>query len=330
MQIHEFTDFSNDAEVRIIIREYIDALPFDISYQNFENELGDLASLYSEKVRGSLFIAEENGKLAGCVALKKLNDANCEMKRLYVRQQWKGKKIGSSLAEKIIERAIKLGYSKMNLDTDVNAHKTAIALYKNLGFQEVPAYHEIPHQLLFMELDLTHYKNQRKMNSIVSSPIHKKISDDLFIIEFETEHRKAFKDLNVAWITKSFVMEESDEMVLSNPEEHFLNNGGAILLARYKNEIVGTCALTYEGHGIYELTKMAVDENLRGLKIGYHLGVATLEKAKQLGAKKVILHSNRKGSAAAINLYLKLGFVEIPLDDAPWARADIKMEIKIK
>jgi GNAT superfamily N-acetyltransferase len=74
---------------------------------------------------------------------------------------------------------------------------------------------------------------------------------------------------------------------------------------------------------------MAVDENLRGLKIGYHLGVATLEKAKMLNAKKIILHSNRKGSAAAISLYYKLGFKEIPLGDAPWARADIKMEILI-
>jgi N-acetylglutamate synthase-like GNAT family acetyltransferase len=157
----------------------------------------------------------------------------------------------------------------------------------------------------------------------------KTISADLSIIEFEAAHRKPFKELNVAWITKSFVMEESDETVLSDPEKHILEGGGAILLALYKNEIVGTCALTYEGHDTYELTKMAVDENLRGLKIGYHLGVATLEKAKLLGAKKVILHSNRKGSAAAINLYYKLGFKEIPLGNAPWARADIKMEIAV-
>jgi GNAT superfamily N-acetyltransferase len=152
------------------------------------------------------------------------------------------------------------------------------------------------------------------------------ITDDLSIIEFEMQHQKIFRELNVAWITKSFVMEESDEMVLNDPEEHFLRHGGAILLAKYKNEIVGTCALIYEGNGEYELTKMAVDENLRGLRIGYHLGVATLEKAKMMGAEKVILHSNRKGSAVAIQLYHKLGFVEVPLGDAPWKRADIKME----
>ncbi|MDQ3110180.1 MAG: GNAT family N-acetyltransferase [Bacteroidota bacterium] len=113
------------------------------------------------------------------------------------------------------------------------------------------------------------------------------------------------------------------------PHEHILKNGGAILIAVYKNKFVGTCALINEGHGDYELTKMAVDQELRGLKIGYHLGIATLEKAKMLGAKKVILHSNRKGSAAAINLYYKLGFKEIPIGNATWARADIKMEIAI-
>ncbi|MBI3511258.1 MAG: GNAT family N-acetyltransferase [Bacteroidetes bacterium] len=161
------------------------------------------------------------------------------------------------------------------------------------------------------------------------SPMKKKISEDLCIIEFKTEHSKIFKDLNIAWISKSFFVEESDETVLSDPEKYILEGGGAILLAKYKEEIVGTCALTYEDHNIYELTKMAVDENFRGLKIGYHLGVATLEKAKLIGAEKVILHSNKKGSAAAIQLYYKLGFKEIPLGNAPWARADIKMEILV-
>jgi N-acetylglutamate synthase-like GNAT family acetyltransferase len=143
------------------------------------------------------------------------------------------------------------------------------------------------------------------------------------------QHAKAFKDLNIAWISKSFFVEESDEAVLSDPRKYFLDAGGAILLAEYKGTIVGTCALTHEGHATYELTKMAVDENLRGLKIGYHLGVATLEKAKEMGARKVILHSNKEGSAAAIQLYYKLGFKEIPLGDAPWKRANIKMELGI-
>lgn len=165
--------------------------------------------------------------------------------------------------------------------------------------------------------------------------MHKKITDELSIIEFDMQHAKAFKDLNIAWIAKSFFVEESDERVLSDPKKYFLDAGGRILLAEYKGEIVGTCALmpanmngsgVDEGPDTLELTKMAVDENLRGLKIGYHLGVATLELAKEMGAKRVILHSNKEGSAAAIQLYYKLGFQEIPLGNAPWARANIKME----
>lgn len=157
----------------------------------------------------------------------------------------------------------------------------------------------------------------------------KQINPDLRIITFTMQHAKAFYDLNIAWISKRFVVEESDEAVLSDPKKYFLDAGGVILLAEYKGEIAGTCALLDEGSGVYELTKMAVDEKLRGLKIGYELGVATLEKAKQLGAKKVVLHSNREGSAPAIQLYHKLGFKEIPLGNAPWKRANIKMELEI-
>ena len=115
----------------------------------------------------------------------------------------------------------------------------------------------------------------------------KVISSDLSIVAFEPSHANAFRELNTAWITQSFVMEESDKVVLNDPNEHILKGGGAILIAKYKDRIVGTCALIKEGHGEYELTKMAVDQQLRGLKIGYHLGVATLEKAKQLGDKTV-------------------------------------------
>lgn len=334
IRITEFCDFINDEPVKAIVREYINSLPFDISYQDFEKELADLSVLYSEPNGGALFVAYENDALAGCVALKKLDASSCEMKRLYVRPSFRGKKAGRLLAEALIRKAIALGYQQMKLDTDTVAHANAIALYRQLGFRETKPYHQVPHPFLFMALDLEQLKKQNM--SITVSPFHKTISADLSIIEYTPEHAAAFKALNEAWISKSFFLEESDIAVLSDPQKYILApgaadpaRGGAILLAEYKGQIIGTCALTYEGHDTYELTKMAVDENFRGLKIGWHLGMATLEKAKQLGAKKVILHSNRKGSAVAIRLYYKLGFVEIPLGNAPWARADIKMEINI-
>lgn len=153
--------------------------------------------------------------------------------------------------------------------------------------------------------------------------------NEIQILEYKPKHHQRFKEINVQWITRNFVMEDIDEKVLNNPDEYILKNGGAILIATYNNEIVGTCALTNEGDNVCELTKMGVDEKYRGLKIGYLLGVATLEKAKALGAKKVILYSNTVHSANAINLYRKLGFKEVPLDNALWVRADIKMEVEL-
>ncbi|HYG53514.1 MAG TPA: GNAT family N-acetyltransferase [Flavobacteriales bacterium] len=149
----------------------------------------------------------------------------------------------------------------------------------------------------------------------------------LYIVEYNSSHHHAFKDINAAWIKEDFVMEKTDEEVLDDPEKYILNDGGIILMAIYKDEPVGTCALINEGHGRYELTKMGVYKQFRGNKIGYYLGKTIIEKARQLGAKKIILHSNTKGSAKAVELYRQLGFEEVPLGNAPWARADIKMEL---
>lgn len=152
----------------------------------------------------------------------------------------------------------------------------------------------------------------------------------MVIIEYKAEHQQRFKELNIQWISRNFEIEEVDYQVLNDPDQHILKDGGCILLAAEKGEIIGTCALLNEGHGIFELTKMTVDERYRGMKIGYKLGVAVLEKAKQLSAKKVILYSNTVHNGNAINLYRKLGFTERPLGQSVWVRADIKMEIGIQ
>jgi GNAT superfamily N-acetyltransferase len=156
-----------------------------------------------------------------------------------------------------------------------------------------------------------------------------KVNEDLYIVDYNSTYHHAFREINAAWIKEDFVMEETDEQVLNDPETCILKDGGAILIALYKNEPVGTCALINEGHNIYELTKMGVHKPYRGLRIGYYLGVVTIEKARELGAKKIVLHSNTKGSAKAIELYYALGFKKVPLNDAPWARADIKMELDL-
>lgn len=145
------------------------------------------------------------------------------------------------------------------------------------------------------------------------------------IVAFAPEFAEKFRELNEEWITKYFVMEEADYRSLGDPRGYILDKGGYILMARYQNEIVGTCALMNEGNGVFELAKMAVSPLAQGRKIGKLLGEAAIQKAREAGAKKVYLVSNRK-LETALNLYVRLGFVEVPMPPSIYERANIKME----
>jgi GNAT superfamily N-acetyltransferase len=147
----------------------------------------------------------------------------------------------------------------------------------------------------------------------------------VLISEYTAQDQPWFEKLNRDWIEKYFWMEPIDKEVLGNPEKHILSRGGSILMAYCDNEIAGTVALKFVEPGIYEFTKMAVDEKFRGKKIGLLLSEAAIIKAKQQGAKKIILYSNTM-LAPAISLYRKLGFHEIQLD-GPYKRSNIKMEL---
>lgn len=149
----------------------------------------------------------------------------------------------------------------------------------------------------------------------------------LQIRTFLPEHQPWFESLNRAWIEKYFWLEDIDRYVLQNPEEAIISNGGAIFMASYEGQIAGTVALRKLDDDIYEFTKMAVDENFRRKGIAEALSYAAFEKAKSLGAVKVILYS-QTGLKAAIQLYKKLGFVEVPIEKGIYKRSDIKMEIE--
>lgn len=147
------------------------------------------------------------------------------------------------------------------------------------------------------------------------------------IIDYLPEHQPWFERLNRHWIEKYFWMEPIDFNVLQHPDELIIQKGGHILMAAYDKEIVGTVALKYVSDGVYEFTKMAVDDNFQGKKIGLLLAEKAIEKAKELKANRIILYSSTK-LVPAIALYKKIGFVEIPLD-GPYKRSDIKMEFVI-
>jgi putative acetyltransferase len=139
-------------------------------------------------------------------------------------------------------------------------------------------------------------------------------------------HKKAFKQINYAWIEKHFKVEKGDSDSLENPEKYFLTTGGAVLLACRGEEYLGTSALKPMGNDSYELCKMGVSEAARGLGIGKLIGEAAIEKARELGAKRVYLETN-SSLTPALTLYKKLGFTPIENFISPYERADVAMEI---
>ena len=147
------------------------------------------------------------------------------------------------------------------------------------------------------------------------------------IENFKPGHKQGWKEINEAWVTKDFFMEEIDHLHCSHPETSILAGGGHILVATIDGEVVGTAGILKENNDVYELIKMAVDDDYQGHGIGKALCVAAIEKAQQMGAKTFYLFSNTN-SIAAIKLYRRLGFVETPLGNMEFERANIRMEMR--
>jgi putative acetyltransferase len=145
---------SRIAEARRLFREYESWLGLDLCFQGFEQELKGLPGKYAPP-NGRLYIAVADNTVAGCIALRKLDNGVCEMKRLYVRDEYRGRSIGKLLIDKVIEEARAAGYQKMRLDTYPPKMANAVGLYKAHGFREIAPYYENPYEgVLFMELDL--------------------------------------------------------------------------------------------------------------------------------------------------------------------------------
>jgi putative acetyltransferase len=147
------------AQVRELFLEYAQSLGFSLCFQGFDRELAELPGDYTPP-QGRLFLAECQNEecqteLAGCVALHKLDIETCEMKRLYLRQHFRGRGFGRALAEAVIAEARSIGYRRMRLDTVAPTMKDAVALYRQLGFVEIAPYRTNPIEgALYMELKL--------------------------------------------------------------------------------------------------------------------------------------------------------------------------------
>ena len=140
---------------RQMIEEYAAWLEFKLCFQGFEEEMRSMPGKYAPPA-GRLLLAFWDERPAGVIALRPLEEPGlCEMKRLYVRPEFRGHNIGRALAEQIIREAAEIGYSRMRLDTVAGKMDSAIALYRELGFKETDPYYQTPvGHTLFMELEL--------------------------------------------------------------------------------------------------------------------------------------------------------------------------------
>jgi ribosomal protein S18 acetylase RimI-like enzyme len=137
------------AIIRELILEYAVATGVDLSFQHFEEEMQTLETFYE-----ALFVARDGDTFLGCVALRRLDDETCEMKRLYIRPAARGSGAGRLLAQRLIDEARSRGYKRMRLDTLPTMH-AAMALYESLGFRDIPPYRYNPIEASrYMELAL--------------------------------------------------------------------------------------------------------------------------------------------------------------------------------
>ncbi|MBW1658831.1 bifunctional helix-turn-helix transcriptional regulator/GNAT family N-acetyltransferase [Flavobacterium quisquiliarum] len=242
---------------------------------------------------------------------------------------------------KIIQEMTNAGIVEESLKTDDKRRNNVVLTAKGLSLSKTIQQQlkdidvaidglisESKHNLWAALEEWEHLLGQKSMFKRVSDQKKLRESKDVEIVEYEPKYKEAFRTLNVEWISKYFEMEESDYKALDNPEEYILKKGGKILVALYENEPVGVCALIKMQNSEYdfEMAKMAVSPKAQGKSIGWLLGKAITDKAKELGAKKIYLESNTI-LKPAINLYYKLGFEKVFGLETPYKRCNIQMEL---
>jgi putative acetyltransferase len=145
------------------------------------------------------------------------------------------------------------------------------------------------------------------------------------IVEFRPEHAAAFRELNVAWISKYFALEPADLKPLDDPQGYILDRGGKVFMAFHDDRAVGCVALLKMADGGYEVAKMTVVEELRGTGLGRRLMQRCIDAARAAGAPRLYLETN-SGLAPAMALYRTMGFRDLPSQPTQYARCDVWME----
>ncbi|MDN3202758.1 GNAT family N-acetyltransferase [Algoriphagus sediminis] len=148
------------------------------------------------------------------------------------------------------------------------------------------------------------------------------------ILPYSRELQKHFEEINLPWVEGFFSVEPVDQAQFDDPENVIIKKGGSIIFAKHNEKIVGTVALSKVDHETFEMIKMGVRPEAQGLGIGRALGEAIIQKAKEMGGKKLILYSNSK-LGTALRLYEKLGFRNVIPEEGKYCRCDVKMEMAL-
>lgn len=269
---------------------------------------------FYQRGNGNFWIASLENKVIGTIALIDIGNGQLALRKMFVHKAFRGGvyQTGQQLLEVAIKWIKERNCSEVFLGT-LEIFKAAQRFYEKNGFEEISK-SQLPDTFPKMTLDNKFYK--------------KTIAKEVRILNYEGDHQPWFEKFNRDWIEKYFWMEPLDFEVLQHPDEHIISKGGTILMAAVGKEIAGTVALKYVAPGVYEFTKMAVEEQFRGKKVGKVLAEAAITKARSLNADKIILYSNTV-LEPAIALYRKLGFKEIPVD-GPYKRSNIKMELVLR
>jgi len=143
MQLIQATTEEQIETARELFKEYAASLAIDMCFQSFDQELQTLPGKYAPP-DGRLLLAYVDDELIGCIALRKLDERICEMKRLFLRPNYRGKGYGRTMIENLIEQARDIGYQRMWLDSLPGKMDAAISLYREFGFKDIPAYYENP------------------------------------------------------------------------------------------------------------------------------------------------------------------------------------------
>lgn len=176
--------------------------------------------------------------------------------------------------------------------------------------------------------EIEYLLGEQDLYSRVKEKYSNRDCDNIELVEFNATYATDFRDLNYDWIENFFEVEESDRAMLEQPDEYILSKGGYIVIALYKGQAVGACALINHGDQRMELAKMAVADSAKGKSIGYMLGLNCIEKARSLNAEHIFLESNTK-LVPAINLYKKMGFKRVLGQASPYERCNIQMQLEL-